>query len=105
MSGVAKVAEALLGAWRGDTTVEAAPLAGLLRDAQDAYAVQERVAAEAGWFDRPVPLHWKSGGPSREAVLTHAPLPPRRVWESPASAVTAHFNLRLIEAEVALRLA
>ena len=32
----------------------------------------------------PLPRHWKSGGPSREAVLTHAPLPPAGVWASPA---------------------
>lgn len=104
MSGIEQVSQALLRAWRGDTTVEGAPLAGLLRDAEEAYTVQERVAAASGWFDRAVPQHWKSGGP-RDAVPTHSPLPPRRVWDSPASAVTSHFNLRLIEAEVALRLA
>ena len=32
------------------------------------------------------PRHWKSGGPSRDAVLTHAPLPPAGVWASPADA-------------------
>jgi 2-keto-4-pentenoate hydratase len=48
---------------------------------------------------------WKSGGPSRAAELTHAALPPQRVWASPADARASHFNLRLIEAEVALRLA
>jgi 2-keto-4-pentenoate hydratase len=103
--GVATVARALVGAWRDDTSIATAPLAGLLRDAEDAYAVQERVAAENGWFDRAVPQHWKSGGPARDAVFTHAPLPPRRVWNSPADASGSHFNMRLIEAEVALRLA
>jgi 2-keto-4-pentenoate hydratase len=99
------VVRALLGAWRDNSPIEAAPLAALLPDADAAYAVQERVAAESGWFDRAVPQHWKSGGPTREAVLTHAPLPPGRVWQSPADASREPFNLRLIEAEVALRLA
>lgn len=102
--GVETVARALLQAWRTETAVAAEPLDGLLKDANDGYAVQERVARESGWFDRAVPQHWKSGGPSREAVLTHAALPPRRVWASPADAAGSHFNLRLIEAEVALRL-
>ena len=105
MSGQDTVTRALLGAWREHSTIDAGPLAGLLPDAQEAYAVQDRVAAESGWFDRPVPQHWKSGGPTRDAVLTHAPLPPRRVWASPADASGEHFNMRLIEAEVALRLA
>ena len=50
------------------------------------------------------PRHWKSGGPSRETALTHAPLPPQHVRASPADARGTHFNVRLIEAEVALRL-
>lgn len=104
MSGVQTVARALVGAWRDNTPVEGAALAPLLRDAEDAYAAQERVAADRDWFDRAVPLHWKSGGPSRDAVLTHAPLPPQGVWASPANAGATHFNMRLIEAEVALRL-
>jgi 2-keto-4-pentenoate hydratase len=50
------------------------------------------------------PLYWKSGGPSRQATLTHAPLFAGGVWPSPAVA-GAHFNFRLIEAEIAVRLA
>ena len=103
-AGVETVARALLGAWRDATAIEASPLSGLLKTAEDGYAVQDCVARESGWFDRAVPLHWKSGGPSRDAVLTHAALPPRRVWASPADAGGSPFNMRLIEAEVALRL-
>ncbi len=51
------------------------------------------------------PRHWKSGGPSRDAVLTHAALPPDGVWTSPADARKWPFRLRGIEAEIALRLA
>jgi 2-keto-4-pentenoate hydratase len=58
-----------------------------------------------GWFGGAVPRHWKSGAPSRSSSLTHAALPPQNVWSSPADARGHHFNLRLIEAEVALKLA
>lgn len=73
-------------------------------DADAAYAVQARVAEALRWFDGP-PRHWKSGGPSREAVQTHAPLPPAGVWASPADARAWPWHARGIEAEVALRLA
>jgi 2-keto-4-pentenoate hydratase len=101
---VQTVADALLGAWREQRPAGAAPLAGLLQGPEEAYAVQELVARGNGWFAEPVPRHWKSGGGSRSAALTHAPLPPQRVWQSPADARGEPFHLRLIEAEVALRL-
>jgi 2-keto-4-pentenoate hydratase len=101
---VQTVASALAQAHRESRTADAAPLEGVLQGPEDAYAVQEQVGRECGWFDG-VPRHWKSGGPSRTAPLTHAPLPPQHVWPSPGDATRTHFNLRLIEAEVALRLA
>ena len=82
----------------------AAAAAQTLPDAAAAYAVQDGVAREFGWFDDAMPRHWKSGGPSRNAVLTHAPLPPAGVWTSPADARDWPFHLRGIEAEVALRM-
>lgn len=102
---VATVAAALLRARRERRPVDAAPLEPLLHAPIDAYAVQDQVARESSWFGNAVPRYWKSGGPSRTAVLTHAPLPPQNVWPSPADARSCPFNLRLIEAEVALRLA
>ncbi|HEX7888440.1 MAG TPA: fumarylacetoacetate hydrolase family protein [Ramlibacter sp.] len=99
-----ELAAALAGAHRQRRTIAAAPFESLLKEAEQAYAVQEEVARAMGWFDRPVPQHWKSGGPSQAATLTHAGLPPRHVWASPADAGGTHFNWRLIEAEVALRL-
>jgi 2-keto-4-pentenoate hydratase len=102
---IATVAAALLQAHRERRSVDAAPLEPLLHGPEDAYAVQERVAREMGWFGGTVPRHWKSGGPSRPALMTHAGLPPKNVWPSPADARGHHFNLRLIEAEVALKLA
>ena len=85
------------------------PAAGLAdvdagADAPSAYAVQAQVAQALGWFGAAPPQHWKSGGPSREAVATHAPLPPAGVWASPADASGWPFTLRWVEAEVALRL-
>ena len=101
---VQTVADTLLQAYRQQRPVDAAPLERLLHGPDDAYAAQEAVARASDWFPDAVPLHWKSGGAARPAVLTHAPLPPRHVWPSPADASRTHFNLRLIEAEVALRL-
>ncbi len=75
-----------------------------LPDAAAAYAVQDGVAQALAWFGDAVPRHWKSGGPSRDAVLTHAPLPPAGVWASPADARDWPFQFRGIEAEIALRL-
>lgn len=73
-------------------------------DLQAAYAVQEEVAQAHGWFTAGFPRYWKSGGPSREAELTHAALPPLGVWNSPAVAGDWPFNFRGIESEIALRL-
>jgi 2-keto-4-pentenoate hydratase len=101
---VEAVAGALLQARRDNQTADAAPLEQMLQAPEDAYAVQEQVGRQAGWFRDGVPRHWKSGGPSRSAALTHAPLPPQNVWPSPADGRDCHFNVRLIEAEVALRL-
>jgi 2-keto-4-pentenoate hydratase len=69
-----------------------------------AYEVQKEVAHRLAWFKTGYSRYWKSGGPSREAVLTHAPLPPDGVWASPADARAWPFNFRLIEVEIALRL-
>jgi 2-keto-4-pentenoate hydratase len=73
-------------------------------NAAAAYAVQDAVAHACGWFGDAPARHWKSGGPSRDAVLTHAPLPPDGVWTSPADARAQPFHMRGIEAEIALRL-
>lgn len=73
-------------------------------DATAAYAAQDAVAQSFGWFNASVPRYWKSGGASRDAVMTHAALPPDGVWPSPADASAWPFRLRGIEAEIALRL-
>lgn len=75
-----------------------------LPDLEAAYAVQQGVAEALGWFSEGPARHWKSGGPSRDGALTHAPLPPAGVWQSPADARQWPFAWRGIEVEIALRL-
>lgn len=102
MDPVTDATRALLRARRTGATVPAPDLP----DAGAAYAVQERVAQELGWFADGAPRHWKSGGPSLEA-LTHAALPPAGIWTNGAGGVNAAaqpFHFRGIEAELALRL-
>ncbi len=103
MSNLDQIARALVTARQTDEP--AAASAVMLPDAAAAYEVQDAVAAHLGWFADAPARHWKAGGPSRSAVLTHAPLPPEGVWDSPAEARHWPFRLRGIEAEIALRLA
>lgn len=94
------IAEALIAVRRGAPRADAHHFQ--VADDAQAYRVQARVAQAFGW---PVPArHWKSGGPARDARLTHAPLPPEGVWPSPADARHWPFHGRGIEAEIALRL-
>jgi len=69
-----------------------------------AYAVQDQVAAALNWFGTATARHWKSGGPSRSAALTHAALPPAAVRASPADFSDLKLHGLGIEAEIALRL-
>lgn len=107
-TAIESVAAALISARQNHQPADATPLAHALTSAEDAYAVQALVARTLeGTGDgepAPFPRHWKSGGPSRDAVLTHAPLPSAGVWASPAHGGGFHFNQRVIEAEIALRL-
>lgn len=98
------VADALLKARRDRRPADAAPLATGLLDAADAYAVQALVAQGLQPNHPGFARYWKSGGPSREATATHAPLPTAGVWSSPADARGWPCNMRLIEIEIALRL-
>ena len=99
------LAQALVAARRQHTVVPAAEWALALQSPAEAYAVQDAVAAELAWFSFAPPAHWKSGGPSRDAVLSHAPLPPGGVRASPATYDDWPMQTRAIEAEIALRLA
>ncbi|WP_027999130.1 fumarylacetoacetate hydrolase family protein [Sinorhizobium arboris] len=103
-SSVQLVADALLSARRDGQPRMAAAFDNALAGADEAYAVQATVARALGWFPDASPRYWKSGGQSRQSVLTHAPLPPHGVWTSPATANGFPFVRRGIEAEIALRL-
>lgn len=96
--------EALVQARVHQRPVDITQAAQGVTSAGQAYEVQQGVADRLQWFRQGTPRHWKSGGPSREAVLTHAPLPPDGIWTSPASTAWP-FAMRGIEAEIALRLA
>lgn len=104
MSSTDQVIEALVRARRTLAPADAAPLLQALVAPDDAYLAQTAVGNELGWFDDGPALHWKSGGASRSAVLTHSPLPATGVWAIPADARPWPFRLRYIEAEIALRL-
>ena len=103
-SPVRLVADALLAARQQGQLRVAEVFDTVLSGADEAYAVQATVADALGWFGNTPPRYWKSGGQSRQAVLTHAPLPPYGVWESPAAANGFPFARRGIEAEIALRI-
>jgi hypothetical protein len=94
----------LASAWREGRSLQVDAWRDSVGDGAQAYLSQDRVARALGWFDTAVPGHWKSGGPSRDAILTHAPLPPSGVRPSPADFTGMHFNAPGIEAEIALRL-
>lgn len=84
-----------------------ADVAPLLRGADDARAVQRALAEVWSWWpaDR-APRYWKSGGANRDAALLHVPLPDSGVYQGlpVAPAPQTVFNLRGVEAEVALRI-
>jgi 2-keto-4-pentenoate hydratase len=97
------VAQALIRARRERRCADAQAFATALATPEEAYAVQAAVAESQGW-QATGPGYWKSGGPSRQARLTHAQLPADGVWSSPANAGNWNFTWRGIEAEIALRL-
>jgi 2-keto-4-pentenoate hydratase len=103
-AGIDAVTEALLTSRAQGVPADAAPLADALASADEAYAVQQRVADALGWFADGAPRFWKSGGPGRTQPLTHAPLPPAGVWTSPGDASRWPMHVRLVESEIALRL-
>lgn len=98
------ITQALAAAWRDGVATSAQPWANALGDAAAAYAVQDALAQALRWFGPGLPQHWKSGGPNRQAVLTHAPLPPAGVRPSPARFADMQFHTIGIEGEIALRL-
>jgi 2-keto-4-pentenoate hydratase len=99
------VAHTLQQAWRGGPAADDVALAAALKTPADAYAVQDRLLAGLDGPGAGTPRWWKSGGPSRDAALTHAPLPAGGVRPSGSDTAGLHLRSHLIEAEVAFRLA
>jgi 2-keto-4-pentenoate hydratase len=95
--------DALVDARHGRVGVAAANLPVPKSD-EDAYAVQQAVANEFGWFAAAPPRAWKVGAASRAALPNAAPLPSQRLVESPATFPAGAFNRMLIEGEIAFRL-
>ena len=59
--------DALVAARRGNRTLDATPWLDTLETADQAYEVQDAVAAALGWFGAAaVPGTWKSGGGSQD---------------------------------------
>ena len=101
---VQAVSDTLLQARARAELVDALPLGVTLSSPEEAYAVQQAVARKLGWFAQGAPRAWKSGGPARGAQMSHAPLPPAGVANSPAQMDDWPLHTRGIEAEIALRL-
>jgi 2-keto-4-pentenoate hydratase len=100
---IRELARAFVGARREHRALVPADWQVALTDSDDAYAVQTEVANAFGWFPGGMAGAWKSGGPSRDTPLTHAPLAPEGIQTSPADFSAWPFFTRSIEAEVALR--
>ncbi|MES2183601.1 MAG: fumarylacetoacetate hydrolase family protein [Pseudomonadota bacterium] len=88
---------ALVEARQQRRTLDEQAWSSTVQTPEQAYAVQDGVAARLGWFTDGPPLHWKTGG-------SHAPMPPAGARTSPADYSDTHFNGPGIEAEIALRL-
>lgn len=91
----------------GERSARGADVVYMLRDADDARAVQNALAAARKWWPAgSVPRYWKSGGPDRATALIHAPLPEPGVQTDVSTAVPPRtvFSLRGVEGEIALRL-
>ena len=79
-------------------------------DAETAFAVQHAVGTALGWWGaNELPPVWKSGGPSRTAVMKHAGLPTPAVRQARAADETLSLADRpwhgpILESEIALRL-
>jgi 2-keto-4-pentenoate hydratase len=98
------LAQAMAQAWQQSTQISAADWADSLSDGDAAYAVQGSIATQLGWLEPGRPQFWKSGGASRQALLTHALLAPAGVRHGPADFSDLCLHAAGIEAEIALRI-
>jgi 2-keto-4-pentenoate hydratase len=101
---ISQVAQALIRARLTGQRASTAPWVTALEGPAQAYAVQVLVAQAMGWHGDGLARHWKSGGPKRDGLMTHAGLPPQGIWAHPAHVSVGAVHLCGIEAEIALRL-
>lgn len=98
----AKAAELMLTAWRDPgQCLDQLPEELRPRDLAEAYAIQQAVIAGLGWNIG----GWKVGAASPEAGPTCAPMPLDGLHAGPAHLNAGKFTLRMVEAEVCVRLA
>lgn len=95
-----ELARALAAARKNGQPLRAGDWSHAVTDEEQAYAVQDGVAALLGWASNGQPVrHWKSGGPSRSGPFGHSPLDPAGIGN-----IHQTWPLLGIEAEIALRL-
>ena len=99
-----EVVAALVEARRSAQPALAAPLRAALSTDDEAYAVQDAVAQALGWFADGGPRYWKSGGASRDSVLSHVALPSAGVRMAGDTLADFSFHTPAVEAEIVLRL-
>lgn len=103
-SSLSALVATLARAHRGGPAADDQAAQPLLATLEDAYAVQEALHAALG-HPGGVPPAWKSGGPTRNDPMRHAPLPVAGLRKSGATAEGLQLRNRWIEAEIALGLA
>ena len=93
---------ALAQAWASHQPISAAGFTAA--DEAEAYAVHDGLVAALGWQAPGQPQYWKSGGGSRDALLTHAPLAQAGVrFGSSLDFGDLQLHAAGVEAEIALR--
>ena len=96
-----ELAQALVISRREGRALDADSWTLLMQTPLGAYAVQEAVL---NLLDGRPADTWKSGGPSREATLTHAPLPRGGILTSGCALAPLASGRRIVEAEIALKM-
>lgn len=98
------LASQLARAWRGEGLLDAQAWPVDAPNAQCADQALTALAEQLNWLPAASPQFWKSGGPSRQTALSHAPLAPFGVRMAPADFSDLRLQRPGVEAEIALRL-
>lgn len=98
------LASQLARAWRGQGLLDAQAWPAEAPDSLCADRTLAALAEQLHWQPATAPQFWKSGGPSRQADLSHAPLAPFGVRMAPADFSDLRLQRPGVEAEIALRL-